>query len=182
MYSFTQLSQKIDDTALWLQGELAGIRTGQASPALLDGVRVEVYGATMPLNQVASVTIEDAKTLRVSAWDAGNVKAIEKAVTDADLGVSCATDEKGVRVHFPPLTSERRTQLMKAVSSKLEEARITLRHERDRVWNDIQKQEKDGALSEDEKFRAKEEMEKRVKEGNEKLQVLADAKGKELQG
>jgi ribosome recycling factor len=178
MFSFSPLKQKIDDTIVWLQNELAGVRTGQASPALLDGVRVEVYGSAMPLNQVASVTIEDPKTLRVSAWDAGNIKALERAIADADLGVSSATDEKGVRVHFPPLTSERRTQLVKIVSGKLEEARITLRHERDRVWNEIQKLAKEGEMSEDEKFRAKEEMEKRIKEGNDALAGGSERKRK----
>jgi ribosome recycling factor len=179
-YSFSELHTKIDDTTEWLRTEYLGIRTGQAAPALLDGVKVEVYGSIMPLNQVASVTIEDAKTLRVSAWDAGNVSAIEKAIGMANLGVSTGTDEKGVRVHFPDLTSERRTQLKKLVNSKLEDARITLRHERDRVWSEIQKLEKDSELSEDEKFRAKEEMEKLIKAGNTALESLAANKETEL--
>lgn len=181
MISFSPLKQKIDDTATWLQQELSGVRTGQAAPALLDVIKVEVYGTFTPLNQVASVTIEDSKTLRINAWDAGNVKAIERAITESNLGVSTGTDDKGVRVNFPALTTERRTQLIKVVSGKLEEARIALRHERDRVWNEIQKQEKDGEMSEDEKFRSKEEMEKLIREGNDMLQSLADAKEKELQ-
>jgi ribosome recycling factor len=134
----------------------------------------------VPLNQVASITIEDARSIRVSPWDRTVLADVEKAIANAGLGVSTGTDEKGVRVSFPTLTSERREQLLKLVKSKLEEARVMLRKERDHVWADIQKKEKDGDMSEDDKFRAKEDMQKHIDMGNRELEVLAEKKEKEL--
>src|SRR3989338_1176912 len=179
-YDFKQLKTNIAATHEWLVKEMSGIRTGRATPPLLDGVQVEAYGARMPISQVASLSTEDARTLRITPWDASQVKEIERAITLANLGVSSAVDDKGLRVFFPELTSERREQLLKISKQKLEEARVALRGERDKVWSDIQAKEKDGKLSEDEKFRAKDEMQKLVDEGNKKLEELAERKEKEI--
>jgi ribosome recycling factor len=122
-YDFTQLKTQIKETEDWLQKELTGIRTGRASPALLDSVKPEVYGSQTPLVQVASVSIEDARTLRVSPWDKSNIKTIEKAVIDANLGVGTAVDDLGLRVTFPELTGERRTMLTKLSNEKHEQAK-----------------------------------------------------------
>jgi len=181
MYDFTELKEAIESVTAHFKSELGSIRTGQAAPSILDNVRVDAYGSKMPLNQVGSVNIEDARTLRVAAWDQDQVRAIEVAIRDAELGVSVSADEKGVRVSFPELTSERREQLLKLTRSKLEEARTGIRQAREHTWQDIQKQEKDKELSEDEKFRAKEDMEKSVKEANETLEELAKRKEEELQ-
>ncbi|MBP9759755.1 MAG: ribosome recycling factor [Candidatus Pacebacteria bacterium] len=181
MYTFTTLTSAIQDIADHLKNELMSIRTSQAAPALLDNVHVEAYGSMMPLNQVGSVTIEDSRTLRVSAWDIAQVHALEKAIRNAELGVSVSADEKGVRVSFPELTSDRRTQLLKLTRTKLEEARTAIRQVREHTWQDIQKKEKEKELSEDDKFRAKEGMEKLVKEGNDKLEEMAVRKEEELQ-
>lgn len=180
MYTFSSLKQKIAEAQEHLSKEYAGIRTGRAAPALLDGIAAEAYGSRMPLKQLASITAEDARTLRVAPFDMGQMKAIEKAISDANLGVSTGSDEKGVRVFFPDLTSERRAALLKLVGQKLEEARVSLRHARDDVWSDIQKKQKDSELSEDEKFRAKEEMEKLVKDGNSALEEMSARKEQEL--
>ncbi len=180
MYTFTPFTKALASAADHLKQELATIRTGRAAPALLDGVRVEAYGSSMKLEQVASVTIEDARSIRVAPWDQSQVRAIERALSEADLGVSLATDERGVRVSFPELTSERREQLVKITRTKLEEARAMIRREREAVWQDIQKQEKEKQLSEDEKFRAKEQMEKLVQDANRTLEELAERKEAEL--
>ena len=134
----------------------------------------------MPLNQIASVTVEDPRTIRVAPWDTSAIKSIEKAITVADLGVSAAADEKGVRVFFPELTGERRTEMGKKVKEKLEASRIKLRGAREKIWDDIQKKEKDGEMSEDEKFRYKEEMEKLVQDANKAFDALAEKKEKEI--
>jgi len=180
MYDFKTFKQSITDVTEHFKEELSAIRTGRAAPALLDNVKVDSYGTKVPINQVGSVTVEDARTLRVAPWDLQTVHAVESAIQDADLGVSVSSDEKGVRVTFPELTSERREQLIKLTKTKLEEARVTLRRHREDVWTDIQKQEKDGTLSEDDKFRSKEEMEKLVKDGNTVFDEMADKKEKEL--
>lgn len=146
----------------WLGKEFSGIRTGRATPALVDSIQVESYGARVPLNQVSSISVEDARTLRIAPWDAGLVKVIEKALTDANLGVSVASDDRGVRVGFPELTGERRASLIKLARAKLEEARVSVRQARDEAMKELDRKEKAGELGSDETFRAKEELQKHV--------------------
>ena len=168
------------DIVTWLINEYAGIRTGQATPALLDSVKVESYGSIMPLNQVGSVGVEDARTLRVSPWDASQVSAVETAIREADLGVSIATDSSGLRVIFPELTSERRIQLLKLAKNKLEDARVSLRGARDEIMKDIERQLKDGDITEDDKFTMKEAVQKKVESTNNELDGLYDSKETEI--
>jgi len=176
----TDISKNLDDVKKWLTGEFAGIRSGQASPAILDSVKVESYGTLAPLNQVGSVGIEDARTLRVSVWDASQIAAVESAVSDANLGVSVSTDSAGLRVVFPELTTERRGQLMKLAKAKQEEARIRVRHVRDDIMKVVEKAEKDGDISEDEKFTHKEKIQKDIEAMNATLDTLFAKKEAEL--
>ncbi len=179
-YNFTKLKTDLGATESWLQKELGTIRTGQANPSILDGVRVEAYGSDMPLNQVASVLAEGPRTIRIAPWDQGLVKSIEKSITVANLGVSVSVDDKGVRVSFPELTSDRRKEIVKLAKEKLEQARIQLRKHRDEVNADIDKKEKEGGMGEDEKFRFKAEGQKLIDEATKKLNDLMDKKEKEI--
>lgn len=181
-YDFKTFQQKLDDTHDWLKNEFLAIQTGRATPAMLDGVRISAYGSQMSIKEVATVTAEDARTLRVVPWEKDNISAVESAVRDADLGLGVSTDDQGVRVSFPELTTETREKYTKIVKQKLEEARVSVRGERDSVWDDIQKQQKDGDISEDEKFRLKDEMEKLTKKGNDQLDELAGHKEQEILG
>jgi ribosome recycling factor len=179
-YNFTQLQNKIKSTEEWLAKELSGIRTGRASISFLDGVRVESYGSEMPISSVASIANEDPKTIRISPWDTSQIKAIEKALTVSNLGVSLVTDSAGIRVIFPELTGERRIQLVKVAKEKLEDARVALRRERNDVMDDIQSQKKSGAMGEDEAERHKLEVEKMIKDAGAKLETLFDKKESEI--
>lgn len=179
-YNFSPFKQKTAEVVSWLTQEFASVRTGRASPSLLDGIEVLSYGSKVSIREVASIAVEDAKTLRVVPWDASQVKEVEKAVTVADLGLSVAVDDKGLRVIFPDLTAERRQSLVKIARQKLEEAKISLRQERDKVWNDIQAKEKTGTLTEDEKFRFKDEMQKIVDDTQKKLDDMAVRKESEI--
>lgn len=172
-----QLNESID----WLSEQYAGIRTGQATPALLDSIKVENYGSLMPINQVGSVGVEDARTLRVSTWDAGVIPSVEKAIQDADLGVSVATDSAGLRVIFPELTSERRAQLQKLAKQKLEDARVSVKNTRDEKMKEIDAREKAGDISEDERFSEKDDVQKEVDVVNKGLETLYQKKEVELQ-
>jgi ribosome recycling factor len=176
----TEIKQKLQEAKEWLQKEFAGIRTGQASPALLDSVKVESYGAMMPLNQVGTVGIEDARTLRVSVWDTSVVKAAEEAIREAELGVSVVGDSSGLRVIFPELTSERRQQLLKLAKSKFEDSRISVRSLRDDAMKAIEKAEKAGDIGEDDKFSQKEAVQAVVDETNQSLESLFTQKESEL--
>ena len=175
-----EFKQKLSESFDWLGEQYAGIRTGQATPALLDSIKVENYGSMMPINQVGSVGVEDARTLRVSTWDAGTIPAIERAIQDADLGVSVATDSAGLRVIFPELTTERRDQLLKLAKQKLEDARVSVRSARDEIIKDIDKRQKDGDISEDERFTEKDDVQKEVDAINRRLEELLQKKESEL--
>lgn len=179
-YDFKAFDKNITEVVERLGKEFAGIRTGRAAPAILDGIQVESYGTRVPIAQVAGITTEDARTLRISPWDLNLTKDIEKAILVANLGLSVGADEKGVRVFFPELTAERRTALVKLAKERLEEARTALRSARDEVWSEIQKKERDGEMPEDDKFRAKDEMQKRVDAANASLEESFIRKEKEL--
>lgn len=179
-YDFKHFDSRVSEIDSWLMREFTGIRTGRATPALLDLVSVEAYGSRMPINQVGSVSVEDPRTIRVSVWDASLVREVEKGITASDLGVSVVTDSSGLRVIFPMLTGERRVQLLKLAKAKLEEARVSIRGARDEAMKEIDAEEKSGELSEDEKFSAKEELQKRVDTKNRALEGHYDLKEKEI--
>jgi ribosome recycling factor len=143
-------------------------------------VRVEAYGSEMALNQVASISIEDSRMIRIAPWDMSQAKAIEKAIMLADLGLSLGIDDKGIRVTFPELTSERREMLIKLAKQKLEDARIALRSEREKTIKDIEKKEKEGDVSEDDKFRLKTELQKIIDEASQVLETMFGKKEREI--
>ena len=179
-YDFKPLDTKLAGAKEWLSREYQGLRTGRATPAILDSVQVQAYGSMMPLKQVATIGIEDARSLRVQAFDPGIIKDIEKAISAADLGVGVGSDASGVRVTFPELTGDRREQLIKLAKGKLEDARTTVRGARDECWKDIQDQEKAKTITEDDKFRLKDEMQKKVDTCNEDLEKAFEKKEAEM--
>ena len=180
MYDFSDLKQQLESTKEWLRSEYNGIRTGRAAPAVLDGVNVQAYGTTMPISQVSNTSVEDARTLRITPFDPSILNAMEKAIQDADLGVSVNVDENGLRITFPELTSERRDQLVKLAKQKLEDARKAVRTARDEVWDDIQRKEKESEITEDDKYRMKEQMEQIVSDVNEELEQMMTKKEQEI--
>lgn len=181
-YNFQPFKDKVSEVVEWLSGEYSSIRTGKASPLILDAVMVESYGNKTPIKHIASISTEDAKTLRVTPWDKSQIKSIETAIAQSNLGISTAPDSSGLRVIFPDLTEDRRKTLVKLLKDKLEDARISIRKEREKVWNDIQDKERAGEMSEDEKFRGKDDLQKLVDEANQKLEGLADKKEAEVMG
>jgi len=179
-YDFSALKERIAEIEERLSQEMKSINTGRANPSLLDGVRVDSYGAKVAISHVATVAVEDPRTLRVTPWDKGSVKSIESAINDADLGVSVSADASGLRVHFPDLTTERRRDFVKIARKYLEEARVSVRAERESVWSDIQKKQREGDLTEDEKFSLKDALQDIVDEANKKLEEIAERKEREI--
>ena len=179
-FDFKPLDFKLAGAKEWLSREYQGLRTGRATPSILDGVKVSAYGSIMALNQLGTIRIEDARSLMVQAFDPSIIKDIEKGIAAADLGVGVGSDASGVRVTFPELTGERREQLVKLAKGKLEDARTTVRGARDECWKDIQEQEKAKVLTEDDKFRLKDEMQKKVDGTNEELEKLFEKKETEM--
>jgi len=176
-HNFSQFDAHTSETIDWLEQEFATIRTGRATPAILEKVQVTAYGARVPLAHVASIGVEDPRTLRVSVWDTSQISQVEQAIMDANLGLSVSVDDRGVRASFPELTGERRAELMKIAKARHEDARISVRSARDEEMKRIEESD----LSEDEAFRAKEELQKRVDDVNKKLNELLEAKEKEMQ-
>jgi ribosome recycling factor len=179
-YSFSNFKKETKDTEEWLKREFTSIRTGRANPAILDGIKVEAYGSLMPINQLANISAEDVRMLRIAPWDGSVTKAIEKAILVSDLGLSVVVDDKGLRVNFPELTSDRRTTMVKLAKQKLEDARVALRAEREKAIKDIDKEEKDGAISQDEKFRMKADLQKMLDDTNKALDEIFEKKEKEI--
>ena len=180
-YNFANFQTKIKDTEEWLKKELNTMRTGRANLTVLDSIQVEMYGSYVPVNQVANISVEDARTLRIAPWDKSAVVAIEKAIAVSNLGLSTAADSNGLRLIFPELTGERRQMLVKLAKEKMEGARVVLRQEREAVIKDIEAKEKAGEFAEDDKFRFKEEVQKMIDTANKNLETLFENKQKEIE-
>jgi ribosome recycling factor len=174
---FKKRAEEIKD---WLAKEFSNIRTGRATMTLLDDVYVENYGAKSPINQTATVNIEDPKTIRIVPWDNAMIKAIDAAISKADLGVSINSDDEGLRVKFPDLTSETREKLIKQALKKIEDAKISLRNERGDFIKKLEKMEKDGEISEDDLKRFKDEIQKTFDDTQKELDEKGKAKEEEI--
>jgi ribosome recycling factor len=179
-YDFKPFDTKIEAAKEWLAKEYRTLRTGRAAPSILDSVMVSAYGSMTPLKQVGNVSTEDARTLRVSAYDPSVIKDIERAISAANLGVGTTSDGTTIRVTFPELSGERRDQLIKVAKGKLEEARTAARIARDESWKEIQEREREGTLTEDDKFQLKDELQKKIDKANEELEKAFESKEKEM--
>ena len=165
-----------------LRGDLSGLRTGRANTALLDPVMVEVYGAHMPLNQVATVSAPEPRMLSVQVWDKSNVTPVEKAIRSAGLGLNPITDGTTLRLPIPDLTEERRKELAKLASKYAENARIAVRNVRRDGMDSLKTDEKKGEISEDERKRLETEVQKMTDATIADIDAAATAKEKEILG
>lgn len=169
--NFKLVLKKIED---WLSKEYSQIHTGRATPMVLDSIKIESYGNFMPIKNVASITVEDARTIRIAPWDKKQVREIESSINEANLGLSVVSDSDGVRVIFPMLTTENRTKLVKVLKEKLEDARISVRKDRQEEIDSL------GDLPEDDKKRAKDEIQKCVDEVNKNLEAIFNKKESDI--
>jgi ribosome recycling factor len=158
----------------WLSKEYSSVHTGRATPMVLDSISIESYGSRMPIKNIASITVEDPKTLRIAPWDKNQIKEIENAVMTADLGLSVVSDSDGVRVIFPMLTTENRTKLAKILKERLEDGRISVRKARQEEMDTLSE------MPEDEMKRAKEDIQKCVDEANKNLEGIFAKKETEV--
>ncbi len=163
-----------------LKHDIATLRTGRATPALVEDVLVEAYGTRQPLKAVGSIMVSDPKTLVIEVWDKSILAAVEAGIRASAIGVNPVNDGKVIRVPLPTLTAERRADLIKVLHQKLEAGRIAIRQIREQVKGMIDEAEKNKEIPEDEKFRETDELEKLVKETNELLKRLGEEKEKEI--
>src|SRR4051794_40309044 len=173
------MSQHMDKSLQSLKSDLAKVRTGRASTALVDPVHVDYYGSSVPLNQVANVTTPDARTIQVSPWEAGIIGAIEKAILAANLGLTPQSDGKVIRIPLPLMTEERRKEMVKLIKKMGEESKITIRNHRRDANEELKKQEKAKALSEDDVKKALDQVQKKTDEKIAEVDKVIASKEKE---
>lgn len=182
MYNFNQVKENKGKVMEWLKQEYRSISTGRASPQVLDIIAIDMYGSRTQIAHCAAISIEDPRTLRVSPWDKNIVREIEKAINEADLGLSVSSDDQGLRVHFPMLTTETRGKLVKVLKEKFEDARVKIRSLREDTNRDIDTRGKDAEFGEDERIKYREEMQKITDEANAELELLFENKEREVMG
>jgi ribosome recycling factor len=153
-------AHKMDAAVSHLKEDLASIRTGRATPAVLNRVTVEYYGTPVPLNQLASINVPEPRLLQIQPFDKSSIVAIEKAIQTSDLGIAPSNDGNVIRLSFPPLTEERRKELVKQVHHRAEEGRVAVRNVRRHAKDEMEKLEREGGISEDELVRAEKELQK----------------------
>ncbi len=163
-----------------LQKELFSIRTGRATPALVEDVPVSAYGSIMEVKGLASISVLDSKTLLIDAWDKALMPAIEKGIRDANIGLSPIPDGDKIRIVMPMMTEDNRKQMVKSMKEKLEEARISIRAIREGLRLEIMESEKKKELSEDEKYKMLDELDKLTQEYNQKISSIGEAKETEI--
>src|SRR5690242_14250108 len=172
--------QKMHRSIETLKSDLAKIRTGRAHTGLLDHIHVDYYGSSMPLNQVASVTLADARTIGVQPWEKKMIPVVEKAIRESDLGLNPATSGDMIRVPMPPLTEERRKELIKVVHKEAEAAKVAVRNVRREANEQLKKLLKDKQCSEDEERRAHDELQKLTDRFTAEIDKMLQAKEADL--
>ena len=175
-----EFKSKLEKIIEHLKTEIASLRTGRASPALVEDLEVDYYGTKTPLKAVAAISSPDPKQILIQPWDKNAVQPIERAIQSSSLGLNPITDKDSIRLSISPLTEERRRELTKILGKHLEEARIQVRREREEMLKGIDAKEKAKQISEDEKFRQSKEAQKVVDEINKKIEDMGKAKEKEV--
>jgi len=164
----------------FFKNEISSLRTGRASTAIVDEITVTAYGTKQPLKTVATITVADAKTLNIEPWDKSIMNEIEKSIRESDLGLNPVNDGHLIRLSLPELTVERRQELIRVLRQKQEHARISARKVREDIRDQILAAEKDKELSEDERYKLQEELEKMVKEYNDQIKEIGEKKEEEI--
>lgn len=163
-----------------LKGELSTLRTGRANSALVENLEIDYYGVKTPLIQIAQIAVPEPRQISIQPYDKNALKDIEKAVQISNIGITPINDGTYIRLNIPPMTEERRKELVKVVSQMSEKARVGIRNVREDIWREIQRMEKDGEISEDDKIGGKVELQKIVDKYNDDIKNIIDAKEQEV--
>jgi ribosome recycling factor len=175
-----EMKRKMDRALEVLGHDFGRIRTGRASVALLEGIKVDAYGSSMPISQVASLAAPEPRLLTVQPWDTALMGELEKGILRSDLGLTPSNDGKIIRIPIPPLTTERRKELVKSIKKLTEESKVALRNLRREANEQLKELKKDKRISEDETFKAQDEVQKVTDDYIKKLDALAAEKEKEI--
>lgn len=176
----TDLRPKLEKVLTDLKAEIAPLRTGRATPVLVEDLEIEAYGSRQPLKALAAISVPEARQILIQPWDKSLLPAIEKAIQSSPLGINPIADKDTIRLALPTLTEERKRDLVKLLKEKLEASRIQVRRARDEIMKAVEAEEKAKAISEDEEFRKKQEVEKTVGETNKKIEETGQGKEREI--
>lgn len=171
---------QFEKTIEFLKTDINTLRTGRISPSVVEKIKVEVYGAFSELLQLASITSPEPQTIAIKPWDKSILKDIERAIQTSDLNINPVVDSDLVRLNFPPLSEERRKELVKVLHKKLEEGRVILRGQREKIREEVMAMEKNKDMPEDEKFVALKDLDLLIKEYNDKIKEIGDKKEQEI--
>ncbi len=172
--------ERMEKTLDSLKADFGGLRAGRAHVSLLDGIMVEAYGSMTPLSQVGTISVPDARTLSVSVWDRSLAKAVEKAIMESDLGLNPASDGQLIRIPIPPLSEERRKELLKVAGKYAENNKVAIRNIRRDALDDVKKLKKDNAISEDDEKRFENEIQKLTDDSIKKIDEMMSQKEKDI--
>ncbi|OHA08649.1 MAG: ribosome recycling factor [Candidatus Sungbacteria bacterium RIFCSPLOWO2_01_FULL_60_25] len=175
-----ELRPRIEKVLVELRADVSSLRTGRATPALVEDIEVEAYGSSQPLKTLAAISTPEPRQVLIQPWDKSVIPAMEKAIRASPLGVNPVVDGNGIRIALPPLTEERKRDLVRVLREKVEQARIQVRRIRDEAMKGIEGRERAKEISEDQKFREKQDAEKVVAECNQKIEETANAKEREI--
>ena len=179
-FDLADIKRRMQGAMQSFKHDLGGLRTGRASASLLDPIQVDAYGAMMPLNQVATVSVPEPRLLSVQVWDRGMVGAVEKAIRDSDLGLNPSTEGQTMRIRIPELNEQRRKEMVKVAHKYAEEARIAVRHVRRDGMDLLKKLEKDGHISKDDIERHSDQVQKATDQSVAEIDVALAGKEKEI--
>ena len=175
-----EINDKLDKLIEFFVTELSSLRSNRAAPSLVENIKVDYYGTKTPLIQLASISAPETKIIIIQPWDKNSLKEIEKAISAADLGLNPVNEGSQIRLVFPPMTEERRKELVKIINQKAEETKMKVKNAREEEVKNSKKQKTDGLISEDDFYRHQEELQKIIDEYNQKIKNLAEEKEKEL--
>jgi len=175
-----KIKPDLEKTLNFQERELAKIHVSGISPSLIENAEIECFGQKMPLKQLGSVSSQGPRRLVIQPWDKSYLQDIVRSLEKSNLNLSLMVDKDLIRINLPPLSEEYRKDLLKLVSEKKEQARITVRKWRDKIWDEIQEKFKEGEIREDDKFKGKEELQKLVDDYNSKIKEIAERKEKEI--
>ncbi|MDI6603017.1 MAG: ribosome recycling factor [Patescibacteria group bacterium] len=176
-----KIKPELDKAISFLDRELAKIRTGRASISLVEDIVVECFGQNFPLKQLAAISIPEPKQILIQPWDKSYIEGIVRALEKTGIGANPIVDKEVIRINLPPLSEEYRKELLKLLSQKKEQVRETIRRWREEAWDKIQEGYRQGKIREDDKFRAKDELQDLVDEYNEKIEEIVERKKKEIE-
>ncbi|MCK4520555.1 ribosome recycling factor [Candidatus Parcubacteria bacterium] len=176
-----QIKPEMERTIDFLEREMIKVRTGRASISLVEDIIVDCFSQKLPLKQLAAISVPEPRKITIQPWDKSYIEPIERAVSKSSLGAAPIVDKDIIRISLPAMNEEYRKNFLRFISEKQEEAKKTIRHWREKAWDEVQEEFKNGEIREDDKFRAKDELQDLIDEYNKKIEEIGERKKKEIE-